>query len=261
MIRRLDGRVALITGAGTGIGAATAVRFAEEGARLVLFGLASAELDALGEQLAATVVTGDVTIVTDVDALIHAAETLGGVDIAVNAAGIVAEDNVATIETATWDRAIAVNLTGTMHVCRAAVRKMVERRRGAIVNVASVAVFNASEGSASYAASKAGVVALTRSIAYKYGADGIRANCLCPGWTRTPMSIAEMDLLAIHNGTNRADEFKNLTQRIALRRVAEPDEIASCIAFLASDDASFVTGAVLVADGGGKTPATARAGG
>jgi NAD(P)-dependent dehydrogenase (short-subunit alcohol dehydrogenase family) len=119
--------------------------------------------------------------------------------------------------------------------------------------------FNASPGMASYAASKAGLVALTRSIANRYGAQRIRANCLCPGWTRTPMSDAEMELLARQNGTSLELEFEAAASRIALRRIASPAEIAACALFLASDDSSFVTGAVLVADGGARAPATARA--
>ena len=259
MSKQLDGHVALITGAGTGIGAATARLFAERGARTVLFGLASDDLVELGRELDAPVIAGDVTIAEDLEKAASQAEALGGLDILVNGAGVVLEDDAATIDMAKWDLMISVNLTGVMLACRTAIPLMQRRRRGSIVNLSSVAAFNASEGSASYAASKAGVLGLTRSIAYKYGADGIRANCLCPGWTRTPMSIREMDDLADRNGTTREEEFANLTRRISLRRVADPIEIAKCIAFLASDEASFVTGATLVADGGGKSPATAKA--
>jgi NAD(P)-dependent dehydrogenase (short-subunit alcohol dehydrogenase family) len=259
MTPQLEGKVALITGAGTGIGAATARLFAHRGARPVLFGLRSDALTELGRELAAPVVEGDVTVLDDVERATETGEGLGGIDILVNGAGIMLVDDVATLDLSGWDLSMAVNLTGTMLACRAVLPAMVARRRGSIVNIASIAAFNASEGSASYAASKAGVVGLTRSIAYKYGPDGVRSNCLCPGWTRTPMSIKEMDDLAIKNGTTPEEEFENLTRRISLRRVAEPLEIAACVAFLASDEASFVTGATLVADGGGKAPATSRA--
>ena len=132
-------------------------------------------------------------------------------------------------------------------------------RSGAIVNIASVAAFNASPDSASYAASKAAVVAYTRSLAYAHGADGIRANAVAPGWVRTPMSAYEMQLLADQNGTTAETEFRSVERRIALGRMAEPAEIAACCLFLASDEASFVTGAVLVADGGGRSPTQNRA--
>jgi len=144
-------------------------------------------------------------------------------------------------------------------VCRAVLPHMRQSGRGSIVNVSSVAAFNASAGMASYAASKSGLVALTRALANRYGTDGIRANCVCPGWVRTRMSEAEMAEFAETNGTTVEQEFQRVAQRIALGRVAAPSEIATCVAFLASDDASFVTGAVLVADGGARTAATSRA--
>jgi NAD(P)-dependent dehydrogenase (short-subunit alcohol dehydrogenase family) len=127
------------------------------------------------------------------------------------------------------------------------------------VNVASVAAFNSTPGSASYAPSKAGVVAYTRNIAYVHGVDNIRANCLCPGWTRTLMAEREMADAAALAGTSMEQEFANMAARLALKRVARPEEIASCVRFLASEEASFVTGAVLVADGGGRVATHARA--
>jgi NAD(P)-dependent dehydrogenase (short-subunit alcohol dehydrogenase family) len=253
----LAGRTALVTGAATGIGAACASLFAEHGARLVLFDRNAERLAATAGGLDALAWPGDVTLEQDVR---RAVEACGpdGPAIVVNAAGIVAADDVETIEDPAWERAIAVNLTGTMRVCRAVLPSMRAARRGAIVNIASVAAFNATPGSGSYAPSKAGVVALTRSIALRYGGDGIRANCLCPGWTRTPMSEREMDETALANGTTREAEFAAMAGRLALKRIAEPREIASCALFLASDLASFVTGVTLVADGGGRVPAVAR---
>jgi NAD(P)-dependent dehydrogenase (short-subunit alcohol dehydrogenase family) len=182
----------------------------------------------------------------------------GRLDVVVNAAGIVVADDVATIDDAVWARTLDVNLTGTMRVCRAALPALRAAGGGAIVNVASVAAFNGSAGMASYAASKAGVVALTRALANQYGAERIRANCLCPGWVRTPMSEAEMRAAGAARGLDVEAAFAELHPRIALRRIAAPEELAACALFLASDDASFVTGAVLVADGGARTPATAR---
>lgn len=258
MTPQFDNKLALITGAGTGIGAASARLLAERGARLVLFGLPSPDLTSLGEELGAVVVEGNVTIQADVERAVAAAEAAGGAEIVINGAGIMLVDDAADLELGGWDASIAVNLTGTMLVCRAALPAMLERGRGSIVNISSIAAFNASPGSASYAASKAGVVGLTRSIAYRYGPEGIRANCLCPGWTRTPMSEMEMRDLAEANGTSIEAEFENASKRNSLRRIADPVEIARCVAFLASDESSFVTGATLMADGGARSPATSH---
>jgi NAD(P)-dependent dehydrogenase (short-subunit alcohol dehydrogenase family) len=136
---------------------------------------------------------------------------------------------------------------------------VLRQRGGAIVNVASVAAFNASPASTSYAASKAAVVSYTRSLAYAHGADGIRANAVAPGWVRTPMSDDELRLAAETNRTSVGLESRAIEARIALGRMARPCEIAPCCLFLASDDASFVTGAILVADGGGRSPTQNRA--
>lgn len=133
-----------------------------------------------------------------------------------------------------WTRTLDVNLTRTMWVCRAALPLLRER---AIVNIASVAAFNASPDSVSYAASKAAVVSYTRSLAYAHGADGVRSNAVAPGWVRTPMSAYEMQLLADRNGTTADVEFQSVERRIALGRMASPAEIAACCLFLASDDA------------------------
>ncbi len=177
----------------------------------------------------------------------------------VNAAGIMHADNAEDIEDAVWQRLLAVNLTGTMRVCRAAVPLLKSTGGGAIVNLSSVAAFNGSAGMASYSAGKAGVIAFTRALANEYGRYGIRANCIAPGWVRTPMSEVEMQDAARDRGITVEEAFAGLTERIALRRIAQPAEIAGCALFLASADASFVTGTVLVADGGARTPAAARA--
>lgn len=256
MSGQIEGLTALVTGAATGMGRATAERFAAEGAKLVLFGLGAGALDAAAAATGGIAVHGDVTAEQDVAAAIGACA--GRLDIVVNAAGLIVPDTPATVTDAVWDRTFAVNVTGTMKVCRAAL-PLLGARGGAIVNIASIAAFNASPESASYATSKAALVAYTRSLAYAHGHEGIRANAIAPGWVRTPMSEDEMRLAADRNGTSVEREFAALTGRIALGRVADPREIAACCLFLASPESSFVTGAVLVADGGGRSPINARA--
>ncbi|MFB9269203.1 SDR family NAD(P)-dependent oxidoreductase [Bradyrhizobium erythrophlei] len=253
---RLAGKTALVTGAATGIGRATALLFAQNGARVVLFGLGDVELDAAARETGGQAVRGDVTQSADIARAIAACGA--ELDILVNAAGLIIPDQPLGVSDEVWARTLDVNLTGTMRVCRAAL-PLLKQRGGAVVNIASVAAFNASPDSASYATSKAGVVAYTRSLAYAHGTDGIRANAIAPGWVRTPMSAYEMQLLADQNGTTADAEFRAVERRIALGRMAEPAEIAACCLFLASDEASFVTGAVLVADGGGRAPTQNRA--
>ncbi|MCO5161168.1 MAG: SDR family oxidoreductase [Mesorhizobium sp.] len=256
MTGRLHGRTALVTGAATGMGRATADLFAREGASLVLFGLGGETLE---EAAAATGGVAAHGSVTDGEDVARAVQACGGrLDILVNAAGIILMDEPESLPDDVWERSFAVNTTGTMKVCRAAL-PLLKQRGGAIVNIASVGAFNGSPVNASYSASKAALVSYTRTLAYAHGPDGVRANAVAPGWVRTPMSEWEMQEAAQRSGTTPEQEFDALTARIALRRVAEPAEIAACCLFLASDDASFVTGAVLVADGGGRSPTHNRA--
>lgn len=256
---RLAGKTALVTGAASGIGAAVVRRFRDEGAEVVAAGLQTELLAELARQTGARAADCDVTQEAEVRRTVDQARASGRLDIVVNAAGIIQADDVAEIDDRIWERMLAVNLTGAMRVCRAAIPHMQRQGGGAIVNIASVAAFNASAGMGSYAPGKAGLVALTRSIANRYGADAIRANCLCPGWVRTPMSELEMREAGDARGVGMEAAFDELKARIALKRIALPAEMAACVLFLASEDASFVTGAVLVADGGAKTAATARA--
>jgi NAD(P)-dependent dehydrogenase (short-subunit alcohol dehydrogenase family) len=255
----MQGRIVLVTGAASGIGAAVVERLTVERALVLAFDRDAGGLASLCSRTGAVAVTGDVTVQQDVDRAMAAAIARGGLHVLVNAAGIVAADEPADVQDATWERMLAVNLTGTMRMCRAAIPILRAARGGSIVNVASVAAFNATPGSASYAPSKAGVVAYTRGLALSHGADNIRANCVCPGWTRTPMADREMDEAAALSGGTREQAYTAIARQLALQRVGTAAEIASCVRFLAGDDASFVTGAVLVADGGGRIAAAARA--
>jgi len=260
MTSRFEGKVAFVTGAASGIGRAVVERLKREGAHVGAFDRDHGRLRALALELGVLALEGDLTDPPSINAAIQAlARDGGGLDVVVNAAGVAFSDNVETIQDSAWAMTLAVNLTGAMLVCRAAIPYLKARGSGAIVNVASVAAFNASPGNGSYSASKAGLIALTRNIAYSLGLDGIRCNAICPGWVRTAMSEVEMALIAKQYGTTSEAEFEKLAAGTPLGRVAKPSELAACIAFLASDDASFVTGATLVADGGGRLPAGSRA--
>jgi NAD(P)-dependent dehydrogenase (short-subunit alcohol dehydrogenase family) len=248
---RLNGKVAIVCGAASGIGAAVVERLAREGAQVLACGVPT--------PLYAGALTCDVTDDAQVRAVVEVALARHGrIDVLVNAAGVVASDVAATIDDSVWRRLHDVNLGGTMRFMRAVLPAMLERGSGSIVNIASVAAFNAGADAASYAASKAGVVALTRSAAQAYGPRGVRVNALCPGWVDTPMAAREMAEMAQALGILEAEARARTTARIALARMAQPEEMAAACLFLASDESSFVTGAALVADGGMRVPATAR---
>ncbi len=247
---RLEGKVAVITGAGGGIGRVAALRFAAEGARVVVADLdggraasAAAEIDAAGGT--ATAVTVDVADEAEVGAMVGAAtSTYGRLDVLFNNAGIFPDDDGGVLDTppGTWARVMDVNLKGVWLGCRAAVPAMLESGGGSIVNVASfVALMGAATAQIAYTASKGGVLALTRELAVEYARQGIRANSICPGPIETPL-LAE--LLA-----DPARRQRRLVH-IPLGRFGRPEEIAAAALFLASDEASFVTGSALVVDGG-----------
>jgi NAD(P)-dependent dehydrogenase (short-subunit alcohol dehydrogenase family) len=248
---RLKDKVALVSGAATGIGAAVVERFAAEGAVVVACGVPLPPFDGA--------LTCDVRDDAHVRATVAAVLARHGrVDVLLNAAGVIANDDAADIDDAQWLRQHDVNLGGTMRTMRAVLPGMLQQGSGAIVNIASVAAFNAGAGAASYAASKAGVVALTRSAAQAYGSRGVRVNAVCPGWVDTPMAAREMHDMALALSITEAQARERTVTRIALGRMARPSEIAAICLFLASNESSFITGTALVADGGARVPAAAR---
>lgn len=237
---RLAGTVALVTGAASGIGRATATRFAEEGAVVAGLDARLSDTGAVADFHVVDVREED-AVASAVDATV---ERHGRLDVVVNAAGVAGGGPVHQLSALEWERVLAVNLTGTFLVCKHALRHMVVQRSGSIINVASIEGLQGTEGGSSYCASKGGVVILTKNLAIDYGRMGIRVNCLCPGFIETPMfeSVMGMDAMAAHRDRYR-EEHK-------LGRFGRPEEIASAALFLASDDASFVTGHALVVDGG-----------
>ena len=241
---RFAGRRAIVTGAGSGIGRATAKRLAQEGARVIATDLVQARLDELAAEVAGagvTAVVGDVTREETLAALLAAAN--GRVDVLANVAGIMDGFLPAgEVDVGTWERVIAVNLTAVFRLTRAVLPLMTSRKSGSIVNVASEAAFRGSAAGAAYTSSKHAVVGLTKSTAFMYAPQGIRVNAVAPGPVRTGIEAPMKSALA-------AARLGPLFQT-NMPPIAEPEQLAAAITWLASDDAANVTGIVLASDGG-----------
>ncbi|MGH6953799.1 MAG: SDR family NAD(P)-dependent oxidoreductase [Alphaproteobacteria bacterium] len=245
----MKGKVAVVTGAASGIGKATAERLGREGAKLVLADLADAE--PVGEVVRgrggeAIVVSTDVSDESQVKRLFARARAdFGRVDVLVNAAGISRRTLAVDTRLEVWDRLLDVNLKGTFLCCREAIILMRGAGGGSIVNIASELALVAVPRLTAYAASKAGVMQLTRGLAVEHAKDGIRVNCVCPGPTDTPMLSRGIESMADPEAARRGQVEGTL-----FGRLGRPEEIANVIRFLASDEASFMTGSIVVADGG-----------
>jgi len=246
---RLNDKVALITGAASGIGAACAQRFAGEGAVIAALDLNEPQGEAwsrvVSEAPASSSHRVDVRDETSVATAVDEVVTRHGrLDIVVNAAGVAGGGPVHMLETSEWDRIIDINLKGTFLVCKHALVVMLGQCSGSIINLASVEGLEGTEGCGAYNASKGAVVLLTKNMAIDYGRKGIRVNCLCPGFVDTPMTAQVFD------NEGMEEYFQRFRDHHQLGRVGRPDEIAAAALFLASDDASFVTGHAMVVDGG-----------
>jgi NAD(P)-dependent dehydrogenase (short-subunit alcohol dehydrogenase family) len=250
MSRRLEHKVALITGAGSGIGRASALRFGAEGARVVAVDFDAASGRTTADQVRAAggdadFVRADVARAADVAAMVNFAEQrFGALHVLFNNAGVFPDEDGSVVDTdeATFDRVIAVNLKGVFLGCKYGIPALLRAGGGSIVNTASlVAVMGSATAQSAYTASKGGVLALTREIAVEFARRGIRANALCPGPVNTPLL---QTLLA--DPAARARRLVHLP----MGRLAEADEIASAALFLASDESSYVNGAAFLVDGG-----------
>lgn len=246
---RLQEKVALVTGAGSGIGRAIALLFADEGAKVVVSDIVAEYVTKVVEEIrarggTAIGVAADVADEDEVNRMIDTAvESYGRLDVLVNNAGVV--DRVmpaGEMEPGLWRRVMAINLDGPFHACHRALPIMERQGSGSIVNIASIAGIRGGRGGAAYTASKHGLIGLTQSIAAHYATKGVRCNVLCPGGVATGITLGgepHKEGLALLMKLNESNP-----------RIGNPEEIARAALFLASDDASFVTGAVLVADGG-----------
>ncbi len=248
---RLKDKVAIVTGAASGIGRATALTFAREGARLVLGDLDAQGLQALEHQLDGAqvrTVAGNIVDESTARALAQeAVSAFGRIDILVNNAGIHFARDITEMTVEEWDRLMDVNLKSMFLCCKHVIPHMLKRKRGAIVNLASISSFIGQEmdgvSTFAYNVSKAGALQLTKSLASRYASDGIRVNCVCPG-------NVETNIIRRTTAAEVAEFWRQASRAEPIGRNAQPEEIANAILFLASDESSFVTGTPLIVDGG-----------
>jgi len=242
---RLENKKAVVTGAGQGIGRAIALRLAREGADVAVLDMNEAtvpavvkEIEALGRKAVGRVVdVGDPEATSAV--LKEITAELGGLDILVNNAGVTRDNLIVRMSPDDWDLVLRVNLKGAFNCIRAAARTMMAQRSGRIVNVSSVIGITGNVGQANYAASKAGLIGLTKSAAKELGARGITVNAVAPGYIETPMTASLPDSVR-----------ETFASKIALGRLGRPEDVANVVAFLVSDDGDYLTGQTICIDGG-----------
>lgn len=251
---RLEGKTAVITGGGAGIGCAIAEAFTKEGANVVITGRRQSALDTVAAGLPSDCVltcAGDVTKYEDAALMVETAlKFTGKLDILVNNAAIDPAGSVVDIDPDLWRQVIEINLTGPFLMMKHAIPEMIKSGGGSIVNVASLAGIRCLPGMPAYCSSKAGLIMLTKQVALDYGPENVRCNVVCPGGTRTEMLEHSMIPAAKALNTDIDGVLARMASKSPLRRVATAQEIANVCLCLASDDFSFVTGAEIVADGG-----------
>ena len=243
-------RAVIVTGAGTGIGAAVARRLARDGASVVLVGRRRDPIERVAAATGQTFVVADASTEEGVERIVAATvDAHGGIDGLVLNAGVMLPGTVAEASVDDWRATLDVNLTGPFLLARAALPQLLERQ-GSVVSVASIAALRAGPGMAAYCASKAGLVLLTQCLAVEQGAAGLRANVVAPGWVRTEMADEEMDEFGGPRGLDREAAYAEITRNVPARRPATADEAAAAVVWLLSPDAAYVNGSVLTVDGG-----------
>jgi len=242
-------RAVLVTGGGSGIGAAVARMLTAAGSRVAVCGRRADALRAVAAETGALGLVCDVADAGQVARVVEmVAGELGGLDGLVLNAGVIAPGGVADLSPADWSAMVSVNLTGAFLVARAALPHL-RAGRGAVVSVASVAALRAAGGMGGYAATKAGLAMLTQSLAVDHAHEGLRANVVCPGWTITEMADEEMAAFGAERGVGVPGAYELVTALVPQRRPAHADEVAAVVAWLLSDAASYVNGAVIPVDG------------
>ena len=243
-------KAALVTGGGTGIGAAIARRLSADGYAVTVTGRRPGPIEKIAAEIDGHAVVADTGVAADAERAVQETVTrIGGLDALVCNAGIGGEGSLRDLDPGTWDDVLRTNLTGAFLMCRAAIDHLAERR-GGIVTVSSAAGLRASPDSLAYCSSKAGLQMLTQCLAVDHGPEGVRVNCVAPGWVRTPMADDEMQALGERLGVGRDGAYDACTADIPLRRAATAEEVAATVAWLLSEDASYVNGAIVPVDGG-----------
>lgn len=251
----LNGKVAIVTGGGAGIGEAITRRFVASGARVCIAGRRQEMLDGVARTLpegSVRTCSADVSDEEDAERIVRTALSFeGGLHVLVNNAAIDANPaGVVDLDVAEWRRMLEVNLTGPFLMMKASVPHMIKAGGGSVVNISSLAGLRCNSEMPAFCASKGGLINLTQQVALDYGRHNVRCNVVCPGATKTAMFTENMEAFAQMLGTNVEDIFARFMKDVPLNRVARPDEMAGICAFLASDDSSFLTGAVIPVDGG-----------
>jgi meso-butanediol dehydrogenase/(S,S)-butanediol dehydrogenase/diacetyl reductase len=255
MEMKLDGKIALITGAGSGIGTAIAERFVAEGAKICITGRRQEKLDEVANSMpVGTILTciGDVTKLEDVERMVETALKFNGrLDVLVNNAAIDSGGaTVVDMDPELWHSVLEINLTGPMYLMKASIPHMIESGGGSIINIASLGGLRCLPGMPAYCSSKAGLIMLTKQVALDFGPAKIRCNVVCPGGTRTEMLENSLAPFKEILGTDIDGVFERISSMVPLRRTASPSEITGICSYLASDDSTYMTGSVLLLDGG-----------
>jgi meso-butanediol dehydrogenase / (S,S)-butanediol dehydrogenase / diacetyl reductase len=247
---RFEGKIGIITGGGTGIGEATARGFAAEGGKAVLLGPEPGPLETVAAEIGGVAVVGDAADAGDVGRALAAAKDLGGLDVVVACAGGEGFGTLLDVPAETFEAHMRLNLTTAVVTTRETLPALIERGGGSIVVTSSVAGLTAAGALVTYTTAKTALLGFVRSVAVDYGPQGVRVNAVCPGGTRTRMLQEAIDMVAKDRGVDEERALEIMNTGTPLRRFADPSELAKVNLFLASDDASFVTGQTLNVSGG-----------